>query len=81
MYLFTFLNDSLSYNKQENCSVLQLSIVSKHSGKPGYVAVGGVYMTHDYCSTKPFSAQKGSVSLICFCNWIFLDQDSAGASQ
>ena len=39
---------------------LQLSIVGELDGKPGYLAFGGIVMSHEtYCSPQPSTAQKG----------------------
>lgn len=40
-------------------SILRLSIVGELEGKPGYLAFGGVVMSHEtYCSPQPSTAQK-----------------------
>ena len=39
---------------------LQLSIVGELDGKPGYLAIGGIVMSHEtYCSPQPSTAQNG----------------------
>ena len=39
---------------------LQLSIVGELDGKPGYLAFGGIVMSHEtYCSPQPSTAQNG----------------------
>ncbi|XP_078375556.1 uncharacterized protein LOC144658924 [Oculina patagonica] len=39
-------------------SSFRLSIEGELDGRPGYLAVGGVFMSQEYCSPQPVNAQK-----------------------
>ena len=42
----------------------KLSIIGVLDRRPGYLAVGGIFMSQDYCSPRPRTSQKGKNELL-----------------